>query len=882
MAARRVFLIAGAGAGKSSLIARAEAADPRAYLLRLGPRYATPSALAAELEIAARSEASTVLIDDAQWCAGCEAADVLERFVVDAPQRVILASREAFPFATARAEYGGTAVLGVRDLALRLDEVAAVFRWAGAKAPSSAAASRLLTETAGSPALIVALAGAVADVDRDAVDVALVAAIEGGAAAPVLDGLLDDLDPIVHEALTRASVLPSMRAESAIDLLGGAAGCALLRALDDGMVPHRLRADGARELPRMLRRHLFGRLPASERAALAADAAKLLTPADAARALADAANWDDAIDVLRAHPVAIAAPGAAAWAPPRADVVTDLLAVRALIDDREPVTARRRLDALRLDRLPPEFATIPAVLRDELDGLAGPWEASVGPTASTRAAAASTGRSAGDPTTTTRATAHRLLVGDALGATRALLRRLRDPAAAPHVRLGCRLALVVARAAIASAAETAASLCHLEAEAMALGLPGIARLARGMLAALAPESSPHAVHEVVEECELRGDDEGAAFVEAAWLLGRLHDGRAESRRAAALADRLSRLGAADGAAVASATAAYLAAQHHEPHAVSVLAAAEASALVTPTPAARAWIDAAYLVRSGDPERLAAARRAARDAGMPRLPVPLPTAAELGRRTSRAPAEPVRLEVVERIPRITVGCFGGFRLRVDGRDLDLRGVRPQARNVLRMLALNAGSPVHRELIAEVIWRDLEPTSAVHALHVSVSSLRRALGLDTADRVVARDGEAYQLRLANRRDCDLADFDANLEGAAAARRSGDATGTADGLRRALHRYVGEVLPEDGPAEWAVGARDRYKTRASEAAAALAHLELRSGDRHGALDAATRGIEIDPWHDASWRALLAVHRESGDVVATRRAEQGYRRMRVALGVD
>ncbi|WP_127792228.1 BTAD domain-containing putative transcriptional regulator [Agromyces sp. LHK192] len=885
LSARRVFLIAGVGAGKSTLIASAAAAEAAPLVLRCTAGHATPSALAALLEVARRSDATAVFIDDAEWCSGGEASDVLEQFVADAPMRVIIASREPLPFAMCRAEHGSTSILGPRDLAIRLDEVGAVFEAAGAACPPLSEASRILAETAGSPALVDALARAVTGVDREGLDSAISAVIAGGVLAPTLESMLADLQPATRAVLTTASALPIVRFGPLADLLGAVDRETVVGLLDDGVLPHRLRPDGGRELPRMLRRHLASRLSTADRRALVHRVAAVLPTTDAVRVLADAGHLDEVAAVQRRDPLTLARPGAASWEQNRAlpgDEFADLLRVRALIDDREPDAARRRLEAVaaRLDR---DLAPVVAALREDLDALALPFGAGAAASGRSSSRTSEPNRTTLDP----RGAAHRLLAGDAVTAVRMLTRRSQiDAPVGAH--LSSRLVLAIARSGHTPPADTGAALCQIEAEASAHGLSGLARIARGLLAATSTDAPPRAVHEVIAECETRGDDEGAAFIEGAWFLSRARAGQGETRRALALAERLDRIGATEAATVAASAAAYLAAVHGDSRAGQLLNSAEADALVTPGPAARAWLDAARLITSGDTSRAARARSAALDAGMPRLPIDLHArsarfGATNGAHTSRASFRTDTAPIlVDRIPRVTVGCFGGFRLTVDGRDLDLHGVRPQARNVLRMLALNAGSPVHRELIAEVIWGELGSTSAMHALHVSVSSLRRALGLDTADRIVARDGEAYQLRLADRRDCDLADFDANLDGAALARRNGDADGTADGLRRALGRYVGDVLPEDGPAEWAVGARDRYRMRACEAASALAHLELRSGDRDGALDAATRAIEIDPWHDASWRALLAVHRESGDVVATRRAEQGYRRMRVALGVD
>ncbi|WP_395244447.1 BTAD domain-containing putative transcriptional regulator [Agromyces sp. MMS24-K17] len=935
---RRAFVIAGAGSGKSALLAQAAAAEPRSILVRLSPAHATPTSLAAELEVvratASARATEVVLLDDAQWCAGGEAGAVLEQYLLDAPQRVVVASREPLAAAAPRAEYGGATTVGVRDLALRLDEVGGAFLACGAAPPPLEVASRLLAETAGWPALVGLIADAVAGSDHDGVGAAIAVAVAGDTAAPLLDALLDELEPALQQAIRDASVLAVLRPGTVTDLLGPAAAAHLLRALDDGALPHRLRADGGRELPRMLRRHVLDRTTAAHRQTLAKSAAAVCSARDAHRLLAEAGMHDALLARLRDEVEAMTTPGSAAWAGSlpvwRDDAVAVIAQARALLDDRSPAAAHRRLAGLDAVPQPPSVAHALRGLRREAEGDLeaaasvvdeSPRTDGLGADGSRRAAAPGAPGTPGalvdardadadrSPAQRVRSAVHRLLAGDAVGAVRVLRSVARDPGAAAPVALSARLATVVAQSAVADPADTVTAACQVEADAESLGCTGLARLARGVLAALGG-GAPRAVREVVEACEARGDHAGAALVEATGLLGRLRDGRADARSAGRLADRLAALGWVDAASFARCTAAYLAATHGSPTAAAAIAGAASTRAVARSEASRAWLDAArsrLATRARDrAELLTRARHAALAAGMPRLPVRLPAvpaepAATTGPpmstlttargavarrpeldRVSSAATGPLSFNTTERMPRVAVGCFGGFRLTVEGRELDLRGVRPQARSVLRILALNVGAPVHRELIADLIWGDLGPTSAMHALHVSISSLRRALGQGTADRIVERDGEAYLLRLADRRDCDLADFDASLEDAANSRRRGDAAGTASGLRHAVHRYVGEILPEDGPAEWAVGARERYRTRASEAAAALAHLELRTGDRQGALDAAARAVEIDPWLDESWRALVTVHRESGDVVATRRAEEGYRRMRQTLGVE
>ncbi|WP_448006903.1 BTAD domain-containing putative transcriptional regulator [Agromyces bauzanensis] len=472
----------------------------------------------------------------------------------------------------------------------------------------------------------------------------------------------------------------------------------------------------------------------------------------------------------------------------------------------------------------------------------------------------------------------RLRSGDVVGAVPLLHRVLRAGDVAN--RAAARLLLLVIREPITARDATLDALAVLERECVARGLGALARAARGAIAAIAglPEGAAHAV---VEEFEVRRDERGAALVAGIDLLVRVRRGRASSGAATALAQRLDGLGCADLATWARAAGALLAATGGTTQARDLIVDAETAVIATGIEAAGAFVDAARALAGAHEQAaalLSSSRRRAMQAGLPRLPVALPAASR-----PRAAASHAHISVDPRHPHLTVGCFGGFRLRADGAELDLRAVRPQARALLRMLALNSGSPLHRELIADILWGDLGTDSAVHALHVSVSSLRRALPqAGTSGSIVERVGEAYRLGIQDRHDCDLAEFDDRLAEAASSKLRRDAAATAGSLRRALALYVGEVLPEDGPAEWVTGARERYRTRAAEAAASLAHLELHLGEPRAAVAAASRAVEIDPWLDESWRTLVTVHRSSGDVVAAERAAADYRRMRIALGLE
>lgn len=239
---------------------------------------------------------------------------------------------------------------------------------------------------------------------------------------------------------------------------------------------------------------------------------------------------------------------------------------------------------------------------------------------------------------------------------------------------------------------------------------------------------------------------------------------------------------------------------------------------------------------------------------------------------------------ESVPPLVVRCFGHFELSVRGVVPPLHQIRPRAREVLRLLAVQGGRPLHREFLLDALWPDLDAVAATHNLHVAVSSLRGLLepgAVRGASSLVVRRGSHYLLAHPPGTVCDLTEFDLALSEASVRSAAGDPAGACAALTRALDGYRGDVLGEDGPAEWLVPIRDHYRLRAGEAAGDLAEALLELGDHQGAAAAARRSTELSPWRDASWRALQVACRRAGDPAAAERARADYRRVLAGLGV-
>jgi DNA-binding SARP family transcriptional activator len=223
-------------------------------------------------------------------------------------------------------------------------------------------------------------------------------------------------------------------------------------------------------------------------------------------------------------------------------------------------------------------------------------------------------------------------------------------------------------------------------------------------------------------------------------------------------------------------------------------------------------------------------------------------------------------------------LGGFELSVNGVIVDVFAVRPRARKALHVLALHVGRPVHRDVLAEAVWPDSDPDAARRSVHVAISSLRHLLEPEAQrghSRLLPRLGDTYTLSLPDGSRCDHLDFQEALVRARAARVSGDAQAERVSLRSALDCYGGDLLPEDGSAEWLVAERERLRLAAADASEQLARAEAASGDVVTAVEQARRALSYDSYRDSTWRLLIQLHERAGDLSAVHAVRQKYAKM-------
>ncbi|HWB66580.1 MAG TPA: winged helix-turn-helix domain-containing protein [Mycobacteriales bacterium] len=446
---------------------------------------------------------------------------------------------------------------------------------------------------------------------------------------------------------------------------------------------------------------------------------------------------------------------------------------------------------------------------------------------------------------------------------------------------GMRLAgrfLTAIASGIGGNLDSVADLDEVALDAEAVGQLWISRLASAQRGFFDP-SAAAAAGSLVAASDASGDQWGALFAALAQAIGVALDEGESMPLFDDVVERAENLDAAVIKCWALAFQSWTAARAHLPEAHDLVRRADESARLAGVGAARAvvWYAEAELDPSSAGRlRALAGEIAARNGWGNR--VALAGAAGL------LPAIP-QSRAPEEEPAAKLRCLGGFSLELHGEDAPWRALRPRVAAMLRLLALHMGKGVHEERIIDALWPDQPPERGRHSLQAAVSSLRHELEPSRSrgePSIVERVGESYALRLPEPCQIDLIEFRQAIDEWHRLRLdAAPADHQLPVLARALAAYTGELLPEDGPAEWVVEEREQLRLDAAEAATALAAIHHDAGDATAAIRAAERALRIDSSHDQAWRVLLAAHEERGDVAAVERVRRRYTTMLDELGI-
>lgn len=219
--------------------------------------------------------------------------------------------------------------------------------------------------------------------------------------------------------------------------------------------------------------------------------------------------------------------------------------------------------------------------------------------------------------------------------------------------------------------------------------------------------------------------------------------------------------------------------------------------------------------------------------------------------------------------IEIGLLGSTTVAVDGMSVSDAALGGRLRQVLEVLALHAGRPVPKEVLADHVWEGSPPPTYVGTLESYVCVLRKRLGLvggrrsalSTRDRGYVLDGH---------------DVSVDVDAFRVLTRLPETTSARERVRlalAALDLVRGPLLASEPYAGWAASAREVFDRDLAEALTPVAALANTIGDHDAARRLAREVVEHEPYCEAGWQTLIRAHWLSGERGEALRVYAGLR---------
>lgn len=208
---------------------------------------------------------------------------------------------------------------------------------------------------------------------------------------------------------------------------------------------------------------------------------------------------------------------------------------------------------------------------------------------------------------------------------------------------------------------------------------------------------------------------------------------------------------------------------------------------------------------------------------------------------------------------------------------LGGIKP--RQILEVLALADGAPVTKDRLAQLLWGETVPASAVATLETYVCVLRRRMGAGSgAPSPITTTSAGYRLDL-DAVTVDLHECRSLLALAAVA----DDEEAMALTRQALRLCEQPLLASEMRADWADLAREEFHHEVAAACGRASRAALTLGETATAVQLASRATSLEPYDEALTRDLMRALSADGRRAGALRAFLELRRALVEeLGVE
>ncbi|MFN8159974.1 MAG: BTAD domain-containing putative transcriptional regulator [Solirubrobacterales bacterium] len=212
------------------------------------------------------------------------------------------------------------------------------------------------------------------------------------------------------------------------------------------------------------------------------------------------------------------------------------------------------------------------------------------------------------------------------------------------------------------------------------------------------------------------------------------------------------------------------------------------------------------------------------------------------------------------PLLDLRCFGRFEVFRGGQPIPPeRFARRRALTLLKILLTNYGKPVHREVLAGLLWEEEPPKDPARQLKVVAHYLRRALEPERrggeGSQWVLSTGEGYAFDVSAPHRLDHQDFLSLAHWAERLRERGEPEAALAAYEAAAGLYTGDFLEDERYSDWCGAEREHLRETLLSTLWRAADLRLERGDAEGALACHRRALLADPAREDVHREVMRV---------------------------